>query len=257
MIRVFNLKSSSVNPITPITLESAFVNVADLFEERKLEDFEPMCSTAVPSLRKTLDDPKAKCRVERGRPALLCITGNAMRAADLARGLRALLPKSDSPQTAKASAKLKKSGGKVMDGRRNVAEKGTDAREPGKGDDETAEGSAAQPWPTVAKLFARHFKLAEQVAFLSTHISPLAVGTPARVADLLKHEAAPAAAETCAAAALSLAELELLVIDASWKDAKERTVVDGLETRGELFKLLNRDVIKERIKDKRCKLLLF
>ena len=203
------------------TAESVFATVTDLYPERHLDHLAPLCrqgelptsfalrwssaphtrSLALPSLDQALQAPEHACRTKKGTPLLLCITGNAKRAADLARGLRPLLPAESS-----------------------------------------ADGG------TVAKLFARHFKVTEQVDFLKTHVSPVAVGTPARMAQLL---------DTDGDSALHLDHIEAVVLDATWKDAKERTVLDGLDTRQDLFKLLARIEINERIRSGACKILLY
>lgn len=57
--------------------------------------------------------------------------------------------------------------------------------------------------------------------------------------------------------ALHLDHIEAVVLDATWKDAKERTVLDGLDTRQDLFKLLARIEINERIRSGACKILLY
>lgn len=77
----------------------------------------------------------------------------------------------------------------------------------------------------VAKLFARHFKIDEQKTFLQSHICPLAVGTPQRLQDLLAN-------------GLDLQKLRCIIIDATWTDQKQRTMLDTIETRQALFSML-------------------
>lgn len=124
---------------------------------------------------------------EPGRPFLLVLTGNAQRAADLTRALRPLLPGTDRARV---------------------------------------DGSSAPMPLTVAKLFARHFKLNEQVSWLQSQATPIAVGTPHRVQALLEHDA------------LHLEHLRCLLVDTSWTDAKQRAILDTPETRDALFALL-------------------
>lgn len=136
-----------------------------------------------------------------GQPALLVITGDAQRAADLAKVLRKL------SQTASK-------GGK----------------------------SDNKPLP-VAKLFARHFKIAEQEAFLSSNVCPIAVGTPKRVHDLLQ--------SSSGTNKLKLDRLQVIILDASWTDAKMRTLLDGNETKEALCSLLACDAVQGKLKSKK------
>ncbi len=69
----------------------------------------------------------------------------------------------------------------------------------------------------IGKLFAKHFKQAEQEAWLKKHQVSVASGTPHRLAVLI------------ASGALSLARLEYIVLDVSL-DAKQRTILDQPET---------------------------
>ncbi|WFD18714.1 Protein cms1 [Malassezia caprae] len=136
-----------------------------------------------------LQDTKQPWMTEPGTPYLLVLTGNAQRAADLTRALRVLLPGTDEPP-----AKRRK--------------------------------GASSPAPTVAKLFARHFKLEEQVSWLKSQPAPIAVGTPHRVQALLEQRA------------LRIEHLQAVLVDASWTDAKQRAVFDTPETRDALLALL-------------------
>ena len=212
-----------------------------------------LLDSALPSLNKTLQDPSSSCRKQKGTPALLMLTGNAMRAADLARPLRGLLPSVPGKGDVKKSEAVKseKSNGK---GKVKKAAKKANAEE-----QDESEGSEGAN-PTVAKLFSRHFKVTEQASYLATHISSVAVGTPARIAHLLEpldDDANLPVSGQGKQAKLNLEALEAVVIDASWKDKKERTVADGLDTRGDLFKLLDRAEIRDRLRSGKCKLVLF
>ncbi|KAI0928324.1 hypothetical protein AcW1_005603 [Taiwanofungus camphoratus] len=77
----------------------------------------------------------------------------------------------------------------------------------------------------IAKLFARHFKLEEHVAYLKRTKIAAAVGTPGRLGKLL-----------CDTDALSTSALTHIILDISFKDAKKRSVLDIPETRDEVFK---------------------
>ncbi|KAK0729742.1 U3-containing 90S pre-ribosomal complex subunit-domain containing protein [Lasiosphaeris hirsuta] len=87
---------------------------------------------------------------------------------------------------------------------------------------------------TIGKLFAKHFKLEEQVAFLEKTRTGIAVGTPQRLIDLLEN------------GALSIANLKRVVVDASHIDQKKRGITDMRETMMPLVKLLSRKELKEK-----------
>ncbi|KAK4130133.1 hypothetical protein BT67DRAFT_465209 [Trichocladium antarcticum] len=90
---------------------------------------------------------------------------------------------------------------------------------------------------SVAKLFAKHFKVEEQVAFLKKHRTGVAVGTPQRLIDLIENDS------------LCLDSLKRLVVDASHIDQKKRGIVDMKETMLPLTKLLSRGDLKDRFTD--------
>jgi protein CMS1 len=144
-----------------------------------------------------------------GQPCILVITGNAQRAADLSRALRPLSP-ADASQPSKRIKKDEEGKTKTENDRKP--------------------SSAA-----VAKLFARHFKVAEQTQFLATHVCPLAVGTPQRIEDLLSH-------------GLKLNRLQCIVLDVSWTDQKQRNLLDGIETRQALFSLFSHQAVQSRLR---------
>ncbi|KAK4248832.1 U3-containing 90S pre-ribosomal complex subunit-domain containing protein [Corynascus novoguineensis] len=90
---------------------------------------------------------------------------------------------------------------------------------------------------TVAKLFAKHFKVEDQVAFLQKSRTGIAVGTPQRLIDLIEN------------GALSIEDLKRIVVDASHIDRKKRGIVDMRETMLPLAKLLCRNDLKGRYED--------
>lgn len=80
------------------------------------------------------------------------------------------------------------------------------------------------PFPTlwhtqVAKLFAKHMKLEEQAAFLAGKKFLFAAGTPNRILKLLDQDG------------LSLQQTRLVVLDCTWKDAKNRNLFDVVSLR--------------------------
>ncbi|KAH8171647.1 u3-containing 90S pre-ribosomal complex subunit domain-containing protein [Sarocladium implicatum] len=91
----------------------------------------------------------------------------------------------------------------------------------------------------VAKLFAKHIKVEEQVKFLSGHRTGIGVGTPARLTDLLEN------------GALGLENLQRVVVDASHIDQKKRGVLDMKDTLMPLAKLLTRPELKDRYGDEK------
>ncbi|WVQ78674.1 hypothetical protein IAT38_000761 [Cryptococcus sp. DSM 104549] len=76
----------------------------------------------------------------------------------------------------------------------------------------------------VAKLFAKHFKLADQIKYLEKTKTTIAVGTPARVGKLL------------AEGALNITKDTVLLLDVSHQDSKTRTILTLPEVRDELWK---------------------
>ncbi|KAL6777808.1 hypothetical protein ACKKBG_A15725 [Auxenochlorella protothecoides x Auxenochlorella symbiontica] len=76
----------------------------------------------------------------------------------------------------------------------------------------------------VGKLFAKHFKQAEQEAVLSSTVMHVAVGTPNRLIKLIE------------AGALKLGRLRYVVVDVAM-DAKKRTVLDMAETKSDFWTL--------------------
>ncbi len=69
------------------------------------------------------------------------------------------------------------------------------------------------PNQRTAKLFAKHLKVKEQADTLQKEFNALVVGTPNRLSKLLE------------CGALSLGNARLLVLDASFKDTKEFTLL--------------------------------
>ena len=101
----------------------------------------------------------------------------------------------------------------------------------------------------MAKLFAKHIKLAEAIETVRESRIGIGVGTPQRVADLLE------------AGALKADGLERVVVDASFVDGKKRGILDMRETVGPLVRLLARGELRERFEkkvlDERIELIFF
>ncbi|KAF9533380.1 U3-containing 90S pre-ribosomal complex subunit-domain containing protein [Crepidotus variabilis] len=99
----------------------------------------------------------------------------------------------------------------------------------------------------VAKLFAKHFKLAQHVTFLKQTKVGVAVGTPGRLGKLLN--------ETDA---LNLSALTHIILDITHKDAKNRNLLEIPETRDEVLRtVLNNDQLLKGIKDGKIQVVLF
>lgn len=83
----------------------------------------------------------------------------------------------------------------------------------------------ARPSVRSVKLFAKHMRADEQLAFLKRTDRPAAVGTPGRVLELVRRDASV------------FANVRMVVVDAA-RDVKERTVLDIPETSAPLLALL-------------------
>jgi len=99
----------------------------------------------------------------------------------------------------------------------------------------------------VAKLFAKHVKLEEHINYLKKTKIGSAVGTPARVGKLL-----------CDTDALSVSALTHIILDVSYHDAKNRSLLDIPETRDDVFKtVLGAPYVIERLKAGKMHVVLF
>lgn len=99
----------------------------------------------------------------------------------------------------------------------------------------------------VAKLFAKHFKLAQHVTYLKRTNIGSAVGTPGRLGKLLN--------ETDA---LKLSALSHIILDITFKDTTTRNLLDIPETRDEVFgTILNHVQILKGIKEGKIQVVLF
>lgn len=126
-----------------------------------------------------------------GSPRAIVLCASAIRAVDVARLLRGVAGTSASAADAKGS-----------------------------------KGSSC----IVAKLFSKHLKLEEQVAFLQSQRCPLAVATPARLLKLLEPEGQ---------GALKLDALNYLIIDGSYRDKKDQSIMTLPELRADLQRLIS------------------
>ncbi|PWN50571.1 hypothetical protein IE53DRAFT_387111 [Violaceomyces palustris] len=198
------------------------------FESPRTEDFlGTFIQKFCPSTVKALLDPKSSSNSKPGHPSVLVLTGNALRAAKLSRSLKAL-----NPTPSSTSQKPPKKRVKGDDGSSSIT---------------TTSKGDTEPTFTVAKLFARHFKLKEHISWLKDHVTPVAVGTPQRVGALID------------SGSLSLQATDFVVIDQTWVDAKQRNIFDTPETRDELVKLLASEGFREAVtrSENGTKLILF
>jgi len=99
----------------------------------------------------------------------------------------------------------------------------------------------------VCKLFARHFKLAEHAEHLKKTKVGVAVGTPGRISALLNDTDS-----------LTLKALSHIILDVTYMDPKNKSMLDTLETKEEVFKkfFTNKNIL-ERLRDGKCSLVLF
>ncbi|KAK3190665.1 hypothetical protein K4F52_003356 [Lecanicillium sp. MT-2017a] len=86
----------------------------------------------------------------------------------------------------------------------------------------------------VAKLFAKHMKVDEQVKLLNSARVSIAVGTPARLSELVEN------------GALVLDGLHRIVVDASHIDQKKRGVLDMKDTMLPLARFISKKQFQDR-----------
>jgi hypothetical protein len=99
----------------------------------------------------------------------------------------------------------------------------------------------------IAKLFARHFKLAEHIAYVKkTHMN-IAVGTPGRIRGLVDAEDG----------VLKLEKLRYLIVDANYMDGKKRTIFDIPETMRDLFGVFVHSEVKKRIAEGKLRVVFY
>ncbi|CAG8452422.1 6769_t:CDS:2 [Paraglomus occultum] len=90
----------------------------------------------------------------------------------------------------------------------------------------------------IAKLFGKHFKFKDQEKFLELNFINIAVTTPERILKMVNDSKS-----------LDLSRLKYIIIDATWKDVKERSVFDdGCK---ELMLLFANSLLLEKIKVKK------
>jgi protein CMS1 len=119
----------------------------------------------------------------------------------------------------------------------------------------------------VAKLFAKHFKISDQVSYLKRTKVGCAVGTPGRIGKLLSEtgmffSSSVAVVDekltTSFSDALSVSALTHIILDVSYADAKKRNLLDIPETRDEVFKtVLAAPQVVKAIKEGKIQVVLF
>ncbi|OAX80813.1 hypothetical protein ACJ72_04844 [Emergomyces africanus] len=99
----------------------------------------------------------------------------------------------------------------------------------------------------VAKLFAKHIKLAEAKEFVKKTRVGIGIGTPVRLNDLAD------------SGELSLARLKRIVIDGSYVDQKKRGIFDMKDLHLPLLRFLNRTDLRDRYTsdDNKVQILVF
>ncbi|XP_040912563.1 protein CMSS1 isoform X2 [Toxotes jaculatrix] len=90
----------------------------------------------------------------------------------------------------------------------------------------------------IAKLFAKHIKIEEQVKLLQKGVTHIGVGTPGRISALIEKEG------------LNLQALRYLVLDWNWRDQKLRRMVDIPEIKLDFIKLLESGILNGCKEDK-------
>jgi len=87
----------------------------------------------------------------------------------------------------------------------------------------------------IAKFFAKHVKLSEAVEYSKKTRIGIAVGTPARLLDLIKD------------GALQIKYVQRMVLDVSYLDAKKRGLWDIKEVQDKVTELLSIDGLRKRL----------
>ncbi|KAK6502309.1 hypothetical protein TWF506_002891 [Arthrobotrys conoides] len=87
----------------------------------------------------------------------------------------------------------------------------------------------------IAKFFAKHVKLSEHIEYAKKTRIGIAVGTPARLVDLIKD------------GALQIKYVQRIVLDVSYLDAKKRGLWDIKEVQDKLVELLAVEGIRRRL----------
>ncbi|XP_031558885.1 protein CMSS1-like [Actinia tenebrosa] len=82
----------------------------------------------------------------------------------------------------------------------------------------------------TVKLFAKHFKIEEQIKFLDSHVVHLGIGTPNRILKLLSNDS------------LKTSKTKYVIIDWTWRDQKLRSIADMPEVKEDLNHLLQKFV---------------
>jgi hypothetical protein len=85
----------------------------------------------------------------------------------------------------------------------------------------------------IGKLFAKHFKITEQIELLSKEIFPVCIGTPNRLNKLIEM------------GALHLSKLKVVLVDTT-PDKKQFTVLSLTEVRNDMYELLYGSIFPER-----------
>ena len=89
----------------------------------------------------------------------------------------------------------------------------------------------------IAKLFAKHLKINEQIRFLKKSSSVIAIGTPARLSKLQEESEDFANNISC------------LIVDCAFKDPNGRNIFQINETRRDLFALVHSSLMLQRKPD--------
>ncbi|KAK2460546.1 hypothetical protein APHAL10511_007016 [Amanita phalloides] len=195
-----SLQAESASKLSSLELEDRLIPKFSIVDTqiwigpRTLDDLADFIVKVLPTLHVQL----GKKPKNNGSPALLVITGAALRVADVTRVLK--------------DKRLRDQGG-----------------------------------GEVAKLFAKHFKVGEHIAYLKRTKIGVAVGTPGRIGRLL-----------CETDALSVSALSHIMLDVTYRDTKKRNLFDIPETRDEVFQsVLAAPQVLQGIKGGRIRVVLF
>ena len=97
----------------------------------------------------------------------------------------------------------------------------------------------------IAKLFAKHMKLKDHVAYVEKTKFGIGAGSPHRIQALIETEV------------LKISNLKYIVLDGSFVDGKQRTIFTDKESFTALLSLLNQEALKVRLASGKTKILVF
>ncbi|KAI9190294.1 cms1 ribosomal small subunit [Blastocladiella emersonii ATCC 22665] len=213
-------KMTSLEVQDKLIPESCFLDLGDI--DTANDDLYPdVIRAAIPNIEDYFPDPEtgrpksSKMSLRKQGPLVLILCSSGIRCMDVIRKLR---PLTGGDYEAGSS-------GPSFRGGRGGARGGRGGGRGGFNDSRKPRDPNGAMKLRVGKLFAKHMKLEEQVQYLDGYAVHVAVGTPNRIAKLLE------------AGALKTGNLRSIILDVTYRDAKQRTLFTAAESRVEFFQL--------------------